>query len=63
VVFTMEPLAIPALQIGLERKGEEILIGVSLYTNSANYLAVGGTRLILQEEIVFEKCEIRGIVR
>jgi hypothetical protein len=37
----------PALQIGLERKGEEILIGVSLYTNSANYLAVGGTRLIL----------------
>jgi hypothetical protein len=43
----------PALQIGLEGKGEKILICTSMYADSADYLRLGDTRLILQEEVVF----------
>jgi hypothetical protein len=53
VVLTVELLSMPALQIGLEGKGEKILICTSMYADSADYLRLGDTRLILQEKVVF----------
>jgi hypothetical protein len=37
---------------------EEILICVGLYVDSIDDLMFGGTRLILQEEVILEECEI-----
>jgi hypothetical protein len=31
-----------------------------MYADSNDYLAVGDTRLIFQEKVVFEECKIRG---
>jgi hypothetical protein len=58
MVLAIEPLSVPALVGGLQRKGEQILVGPGLKTDSAHHLAVGGAQLVLKEEIVFEKGEV-----
>jgi hypothetical protein len=58
VVLIIEPLSVLALEGGLQRKGQEIPVGPGLKTDSAHHLVVGGVRLVLQDEIVFEKGEV-----
>jgi hypothetical protein len=60
VVLAVEPLSMPSFHRGLEGKGNEILFCAGMYADSNYYLAVGDTRLIFQEKVVFEECKIRG---
>jgi ribosome-associated protein YbcJ (S4-like RNA binding protein) len=59
VVLTIEPLGVPALERGFQRKGQETPVGLSLNADSAHHLVVGGAQLVLQEKVVLEEGEVR----
>jgi hypothetical protein len=46
VVLVVESLSVPALERGLQRKGEEISVSTGLNTDSAHHMAVGGAQLV-----------------
>jgi hypothetical protein len=59
VILAIEPLGMPTLERSLKREGKEIPVCPGLNADSADHLAVGGTQLIFEEEIIFEKRETR----
>jgi hypothetical protein len=58
VVLTIKPLCVQDFHGGFQRKSKQIPIGLGLDDDSADYLAVGDTRLVFQKSILFEKGEI-----
>jgi hypothetical protein len=54
MVLSIEPCPVPSPKRGFQRKIEEASMRASLKTYAPNDLLVGGTRLILQEEISFK---------
>jgi hypothetical protein len=58
MVLAIEPCHMPSLKRGFHEKIKEASTRVSLKTYAPNDLSVGGTRLILQEEIIFEQRDV-----
>jgi hypothetical protein len=54
MVLAVEPLLVPTLERSLQGKVEEETVRVGLDPHDAHYLTLGGTGLILQEEIMLE---------
>jgi hypothetical protein len=54
VVLTIEPCSVPSPESSFQRKVEEACVRAGLKTYSPNNLLVSGTRLVFQEEVVFE---------
>jgi hypothetical protein len=58
MVLAIEPCPMPSPKRGFQGKIEEASVRASLKTYAHNDLSVGGTRLILQEEILLEQREV-----
>jgi hypothetical protein len=58
MVLAIEPYPVPSPKGGFQGKIEEASARTSLKTYAPNDLLVGGTQLILQEEIIFEQREV-----
>jgi hypothetical protein len=58
MVFAIEPCLVPSSGRGFQGKIIEASARVSLKIYALNDLLVGGTQLILQEEIIFEQGEV-----
>jgi hypothetical protein len=58
MVLTIEPCPMLSPKRGFQGKIEEASARASMKTYAPNDLSVGGTRLILQEEIFFEQMEV-----
>jgi hypothetical protein len=63
MVLVIKPDSMPSLERRLHIKIEEVGVRAGLKTHAPNNLSVSGTQLVLQEKIVFEQGEIRGIPR
>jgi hypothetical protein len=58
MVLEVKPCPVASPKRGFHGKIEEASSGVCLKTNTPIDLLVGGTRLILQEEIIFEQRQV-----
>jgi hypothetical protein len=58
MILIIEPYPMTSPQRDFQGKIEEASVRASLKTYAPNDLLVGGTRLILQEEIIFEQREV-----
>jgi hypothetical protein len=58
VVLVVEPLSMPPFHRSFEGELQKVIICASLEAESADYLVLCGTRLIFQEEVVFQKGKI-----
>jgi hypothetical protein len=58
MVLKIEPCLLPSPMRGFQGKIQEASTRASLKTYTPNDLSVGCTRLILQEEIIFEQREV-----
>jgi hypothetical protein len=58
MVLTIEPCPVTSPKRGFQGKIKEASARASLKTYAPNDLSVGSTRLILQEEIIFEQREV-----
>jgi hypothetical protein len=58
MVLTIEPCPVTSPKRGFQGKIKEVSARASLKTYAPNDLSVGSTRLILQEEIIFEQREV-----
>jgi hypothetical protein len=54
MVFVVKQSHVPSPERRLHRKVEKATIWMSLKTNVVDNLLVGGTGLVLQEEVIFE---------
>jgi hypothetical protein len=59
MILTIEPCPVPSSKRSFQGENEEASTGTGLETYAPNNLPVGSTRLVLQEEIVFEKRKVR----
>jgi hypothetical protein len=59
VVFAIKPLFMPTLERGFQWKIEEIMVRMNLDANITDDLSLGSDTLVFQEEVMFEKREIR----
>jgi hypothetical protein len=53
MIISIEPCPVPSLKRSFQGKIKEASIRASLETYAPNNLPVGGTRLVLQEKVVF----------
>jgi hypothetical protein len=58
MVLAIEPCAMTPPRRSFQRKVEEASTTTGLKTYAPNDLSVGGTRLISQEKVIFERREI-----
>jgi hypothetical protein len=58
MVLAIEPCPVPSPKRGFQGKIEEASIRESLKAYAPNDLSIGSTRLILQEEIIFEQKKV-----
>jgi hypothetical protein len=58
IILAIEPCPMPSLKRSLQGKIEEDRTRAGLETYAPNNRSVGGTRLVLQEKIVFEKWKV-----
>jgi hypothetical protein len=63
MILAMEPCPMPSLKGSFQGKIEEASRRAGLETYAPNSLPVGGTRLVLQEEVIFERGKLGGILR
>jgi hypothetical protein len=54
MVLTIEPLLVPTLKGSFQGKTEQIVVRVALNADVVHHLALSGTRLVFQKEIMFE---------
>jgi hypothetical protein len=59
MVLVVEPCAMPSPQGSFQRKVQKAGVRVGLKTYAPNDFSVCGTRLILQEKLVFEQRKVR----
>jgi DNA-binding transcriptional regulator PaaX len=59
MTLAIEPCPVPSPKRTFEGKIEEAITGAGLEIYAPNNLSVGGTWLVLQEDIVFEKRKVR----
>jgi hypothetical protein len=58
VVLAIEPCTVPSLERRFHRKIEKTSTRVSLEAYASYNFPVRGARLVLQEKVIFEQCEV-----
>jgi hypothetical protein len=58
MVLVMEPLRVPSLEGSFQAKNEKLLVHAGLDADTAHQLALGGARLVFQDEIMLEEGKV-----